>query len=445
MIGRGPYAQVLAVTLSVLLTAGPACGGRRQEVRVRVMSPEVELDAGSALSEMDRVLLEREQIIAGAVRELERSLVFQYRDAILDRTLPVLSALRVDAGEAARAGLFHDAATRYEAALVVSQLVMLEVNLVIIGDVADQAGQYSKQIVGQLNGYHQAMRPLLDAAMSLDLQRLAAELPEGARKYADWVAFANQWSVAVGSGAKISERVIRILDAIMIVFAVRQLAVLAAKGVSGGGPPLVPMPSGVIAATRLDVAALARTYAAIRKLVAIGAMDPVVVGGLAAFAGAAARPDLSGPVAWSMQGVDPPAAPPATPPASPEPGRWTKCKESMSDRAADFQEQQTGRKARIWEYKVGNVSFDGFKDGKLIEAKGPGYAKWLELDDQGQLRFRKFFEGAQSMEKQLYAQDKVAQGVPVEWRVAEPRLAEYLRQVIKARKLKITVVYVPPR
>ena len=100
-----------------------------------------------------------------------------------------------------------------------------------------------------------------------------------------------------------------------------------------------------------------------------------MAGGIAAFAHAAASPELTGPVAWSMQGVDPPSTLPATPPSPKEPGRWSQTKESMSDRAAEYQEQQTGRPARIWEYKVGDVSFDGFKDGKLIEAKGPGYAQ----------------------------------------------------------------------
>lgn len=424
---------------------GPACSGPYNSVRVKgASSSEVELDAASAVAEMDRVLEEREQTIASAARDLQRALVFQYRDAILGRTLPVLKALRVDAGVAARAGRIPDAAARYQAALVVSQLVMLEINLVTIGDFADQAGEYPDRIVDNISNYDLAMHPLLSAAMSLNPHRLVAALPEGTKKYADWVAFANRWATAVGAGARISEKTIRLLDAIMVVFAVRQLAVLAAKGVSGGGPPLVPMPSGVIAATRLDLAALARTYEAIRKLVAIGAMDPVVVGGLAAFAGAAARPEITGPVAWSMQGVDPPS-PQVAPPTSPEPGAWTKVNESMSDRAAAYQEQQTGRPARIWAYKVGNVSFDDFKDGKLVEVKGPGYAKWLELKADGELGFQDYFRGADAMDEQLRKHAKIAETVPVEWRIAEKRLAEYLEAHVKRRSWKITVVYVPPK
>lgn len=440
------HMQRLAAALLASLTIASACGGGRPEVRVKGASPEVTLEAAAAFAEIDRVLAEREQTISGAVQELRRSLVFQYRNAILKQTLPVLTALRMDAGQAAQEGRGRDAAARYQAALVVSQLVMLEVNLVIIGDFADQAGQYSKQIVAHIRDYDQAMRPLLEAAMSLESERLAAALSDGAKKYDEWVLFTSRWAAAVEGGARISQRTIRLLDTIMIVFAVRQLAVLAARGVSGGGPPMMPMPSGVIAATRVDLASLARTYEAIRKLVAAGAMDPVVVSGLAAFAGAAARPDLTGPVAWSMQGVDPPLSPAPALPSPAEPGRWTKTNESMSDRAAAYQEQQTGRPARIWEYKVGKVSFDGFKDGKLIEAKGPGYAQWLKLDAHGQLQFNKYFEGARGMHDQLERHSQIAEGgVPVEWRVAEERLAEYLRQYVTANNFKVTVLHVPPK
>jgi hypothetical protein len=431
----------------VLLVLVTACAGGRPGIRTKGgASPEGEPGVTSAFAELDWVLEEREQAIAEAARSLQRSLVFQYRDAILGRTLPVLRALRVDAGIAARAGRADDAGARYQAALVVTQMVMLEVNLVTIGDHADQAGQNPEQIVSHISDYDEAMYPLLAAAMTLNPYRLAAALPEGARKYSEWVDFANRWGKAVGIGAKISERTILVLDGIMVVLAVRQLAVLAAKGVAGGGgPPLVPMPSGAIAATRLDVFALARLYEAIQKLVAAGAMDPVVLSGLAAFAGAAARPELNGPVAWAMQGVNPPLAS-AAPPSSAEPGRWNKTKESMSDRAAAYQEQQTGRTARIWEYRIGDVSFDGFENGKAIEVKGPGYAQWLKLDGKGDLKFSEFFEGAQAMHDQLERHSRIAaRGIPVEWRIAEPRLAEYLRKYVQDAKLNITVVHVHPK
>jgi hypothetical protein len=90
---------------------GIACGARRPDVQVKGGPPEAELDGGAAFAELGRVLEEREQAIAGAVRGLQRSLVFQYRDAVLGRTLPVLRALRVDAGIAARAGRASDAGT----------------------------------------------------------------------------------------------------------------------------------------------------------------------------------------------------------------------------------------------------------------------------------------------------------------------------------------------
>ncbi len=49
----------------------------------------------------------------------------------------------------------------------------------------------------------------------------------------------------------------------------------------------------------------------------------------------------------------------------------------MSPRAAIFQSQVTGLLPGV-EYRVGTVVFDGFADGVLLEAKGPGYANLLD-------------------------------------------------------------------
>ena len=62
------------------------------------------------------------------------------------------------------------------------------------------------------------------------------------------------------------------------------------------------------------------------------------------------------------------------------PGEWGAANESMSKRAARYQEQISGHSANeaYWvggkDLKSGGVKFDGFKDGVLLEAKGPGYA-----------------------------------------------------------------------
>ena len=62
------------------------------------------------------------------------------------------------------------------------------------------------------------------------------------------------------------------------------------------------------------------------------------------------------------------------------PGRWTYKKPTTgSKRSLDYQEQVTGRPA-WWVYMIGQLEFDGFKLGELLEAKGPGYCSFFEAN-----------------------------------------------------------------
>jgi len=70
------------------------------------------------------------------------------------------------------------------------------------------------------------------------------------------------------------------------------------------------------------------------------------------------------------------------------PGAWGTAAESMSSRAAAYQARVTGGAASSV-YRVGGVKFDGFANGFLQEAKGPGYAKFVR---NGQ--FQPWFSGA---------------------------------------------------
>ena len=58
------------------------------------------------------------------------------------------------------------------------------------------------------------------------------------------------------------------------------------------------------------------------------------------------------------------------------PGVWERVNESMSARARMYQEAVTGVPSEIG-YRVDGVKFDGFKNGTLIDAKGPGYERFL--------------------------------------------------------------------
>ncbi|QRK09220.1 hypothetical protein JQX13_03415 [Archangium violaceum] len=122
------------------------------------------------------------------------------------------------------------------------------------------------------------------------------------------------------------------------------------------------------------------------------------------------------------------------------PGQWSPVKESMSRRAARYQEQISGRPVND-SYSVRGVRFDGYKDGVLLEAKGPGYAN--KFTDK--LEPKKWFaKSAESIRAQALRQTKAANGIPIRWHVAESKTAEAIRKLLADRKIRgIEVVHTP--
>jgi hypothetical protein len=137
------------------------------------------------------------------------------------------------------------------------------------------------------------------------------------------------------------------------------------------------------------------------------------------------------------------------PSPAPGPGQWGPAQESMSARARAYQEQITGHSAdeAYWVGGVGRnsggVKFDGFEEGVLLEAKGPGYANKF-LDN---LEPKRWFKnsGAQALVDQAKRQLGVANGMPIRWHVAEQKTADAIRKLLQDRGLPdIEVVYTPP-
>jgi hypothetical protein len=140
-----------------------------------------------------------------------------------------------------------------------------------------------------------------------------------------------------------------------------------------------------------------------------------------------------------------------TPSPAPGPGQWGPAKESMSARARAYQEQITGHSAddAYWvggmSTKAGGVRFDGFKDGVLLEAKGPGYANKF-LDD---LEPKTWFKntGAQDLVEQAKRQLRAVRGkgISIRWHIAEEKTAEAIRYLFEKSDVDgIEVVYTPP-
>ncbi|NTX52573.1 Tox-REase-5 domain-containing protein [Myxococcus sp. CA039A] len=193
------------------------------------------------------------------------------------------------------------------------------------------------------------------------------------------------------------------------------------------------------AATRtLQGAAVATAEVPVLSLSAQGAL---VMGRVAVPVGRAAAVLSGGPGAAIILQRATGASP------SKGPGQWGPVNESMKPPARRYQEQVTGHSAddAYWvggmSTQTGGVKFDGFKDGVLLEAKGPGYAKFFEG-----LEPKEWFRnsGAKGLVEQAERQSRKVRGmgIPVRWHVAEKAAADALRELFKnARVVGVEIVH----
>lgn len=114
------------------------------------------------------------------------------------------------------------------------------------------------------------------------------------------------------------------------------------------------------------------------------------------------------------------------------PGAWVLKGEGMKPWARKYQSQVSGA-PEGWVYRVERAGerfdFDGYKDGYLLDAKGPNYDnKFADT-----LEPKYWFEntGAQEMLKNAERQLRVANGVPIRWHVAEAKAAQAIRRLLK--------------
>nr|WP_128800215.1 restriction endonuclease fold toxin 5 domain-containing protein [Corallococcus coralloides] len=136
---------------------------------------------------------------------------------------------------------------------------------------------------------------------------------------------------------------------------------------------------------------------------------------------------------------------PPPPSSAGGPGKWVQVNESMSDRARDYQAQVTGApKGSAYRVKQGDeeVDFDGYDlvEDLLLEAKGPGYAKFI----QDNMEMKDFFKGFRKMLEQAGRQVRLAQGRRIRWIVAEERFANFLRKAFRESGYPIEVVPISP-
>jgi hypothetical protein len=174
----------------------------------------------------------------------------------------------------------------------------------------------------------------------------------------------------------------------------------------------------------------ARGALVVREVAVPAGTLTTVVGAGASAASIVLMTQASGPApAGAAQAPWPP------PPAGP--GQWVRKTESMSAESQAFQSQATGA-PEGWVYRVRTgpgpmdfVDFDGFKQGVLLEIKGPGYKDLLT-----KMHGKEWFKGLEDMLDQAERQFKAARGTPLEWHFAEREVADLVRNLFKEKRLE---------
>ena len=124
------------------------------------------------------------------------------------------------------------------------------------------------------------------------------------------------------------------------------------------------------------------------------------------------------------------------------PGAFMQVNETMSARSRSYQLSKTKLPFNIG-YVVTNlltgkpVKFDDFRGGVLIDAKGPGYAKFL-------VKNYKWWRGAKGLIEQAKRQQQAANGYKIRWYFAEEKAADAVRALFEGEGgISIEIVYSP--
>ena len=87
------------------------------------------------------------------------------------------------------------------------------------------------------------------------------------------------------------------------------------------------------------------------------------------------------------------------------------------------------------------VKFDGYESGQYHEAKGPGYAKFVDKDGE----FKEWFKGSDNLADQAKRQVEAADGRPVIWSIAEPETADAIDQLLTDKYIDGIIVKTVPK
>jgi RHS repeat-associated protein len=110
-------------------------------------------------------------------------------------------------------------------------------------------------------------------------------------------------------------------------------------------------------------------------------------------------------------------------------GRYVNVMEWMSQRAIAFQELVSGGIKGGTSFLRGGVKFDAVLRGVLIDAKGPGYANFV--DTAG--KFYEWFAGTRTLVEQAQRQIAAAKGMAIEWHFAEQKALDATAKLFAER------------
>jgi hypothetical protein len=229
-------------------------------------------------------------------------------------------------------------------ALLVSQLGLLAANIALTTEDANAAGVSEVPLAARDEDSpllklfvdfrnDKALLALAEAGMNADVPAMLSALPAGTMAYELHIAGLNRWIASMNRGAFLSKKVIQVANITMIAISIYQVWKLPA--IPAGGSPTPPtilgtLPGGA-AVGSVSLPSLARALEAIRRLVAIGALDGALIGGIGSLGGgpSIALPELQRPTSLSVQSG--PGSGSSGPQTKPTPAaKWTPGKQLWS-------------------------------------------------------------------------------------------------------------------
>lgn len=241
-------------------------------------------------AEVDRVLISRATQMVLDAREIDGSLAVGFRKTFGEQALPDLCHRLERARALAAAGKTKESGATYTALLVSSQVIQLAIAVHTMAQHADVAGQPGGHIDEVLKAFALHLRPLLAAALTENPEFIGRALDGYSDDYATWVNHLAMWAGDIEAGSKRIKVAKQIWDICLLVVAAHEAAGAAASIHGAGRPPMPPFPGLVVsgsgmAAASLNPAASSTLAEALRKLIASGAVDAVVVAGMSRMLG----------------------------------------------------------------------------------------------------------------------------------------------------------------